>query len=248
MHACGAPPVWLVSSETLNRALWELLSRGLIRRTREGKPGPFRLCALYTFTDLPTVRIDRLGIADSPATTQFASWVPGVSYAPTTKATKLAANPARKNTPLRKPDGNRFENRNVTAPPIGELAVTAAPELGAAISRRNARKPRQLWIPARSPIEGVNVPKIGMLYMSTRGNHSMFRLIGSTPDPADRTARVEVCLMGSRRPDEPPVIFVTKYRGCEMGERSVGVHPDIADDVAAWLRDAAAMCRAWGTE
>ncbi len=28
----------------------------------------------------------------------------------------------------------------------------------------------------------------------------MFRLIGSTPDPADRTARVEVCLMGLTSP------------------------------------------------
>src|SRR5437762_1701576 len=44
------------SSSTLNSALWELLERGLLRRIREGKPGPFRICALYAFTDLPTVR------------------------------------------------------------------------------------------------------------------------------------------------------------------------------------------------
>jgi len=66
--------------------------------------------------------------------------------------------------------------------------------------------------------------------------------IESTVDPTDPTSRSEVCLAVSDRPLEPAVIFVTKYCGREVGERSVGQHPDIADDVAAVLRDAAATC------
>src|SRR5450755_1100629 len=114
------------SSDTLSRALWELLARGLIRRTREGKPGPFRLCGLYAFTDIPSARNDKLEIAGGPATKEFARWVPGTSYAPNGRATKLAANPARKKTPLRKPERYRSAIRNVTAPQIGELTASTA--------------------------------------------------------------------------------------------------------------------------
>jgi len=84
--------------------------------------------------------------------------------------------------------------------------------------------------------------------MFTRGRRPFFELIGSTPDPTDRTARVEVCLTSSHRSDKSAVIFVTKYCGREVGERSIGLHPDLADEVAAWLRDAAARCRVWRSE
>src|SRR5437867_11636545 len=42
------------STQTLHRALPELLERGLIARTRQGKPGPYRVCSLFRFTDLAT--------------------------------------------------------------------------------------------------------------------------------------------------------------------------------------------------
>ncbi|HEV8552522.1 MAG TPA: hypothetical protein VGR65_03920 [Casimicrobiaceae bacterium] len=40
------------------------------------------------------------------------------------------------------------------------------------------------------------------------------------------------------------MIYLTKYRGCQAGERSVGLHPDVANDIAAMLRAAVAMCSA----
>lgn len=80
--------------------------------------------------------------------------------------------------------------------------------------------------------------------MFTRCMGSSFRLIGSVPDPLDRTARIEVCLVGSHRGHQPTVIFVTKYSGCEVEERSVGLHPDMAEEVAAMLREAVTACRA----
>lgn len=76
------------------------------------------------------------------------------------------------------------------------------------------------------------------------GKRSSYHPIGSTPDPADPTARLEVCLVDSHRPGEPSVIYLTKYRGCQAGERSVGLHPDVANDIAAMLRAAVAMCSA----
>jgi hypothetical protein len=71
----------------------------------------------------------------------------------------------------------------------------------------------------------------------------IFHPIGSVLDPADPSTRVEVCLVTSSRTNEPAVIFVTKYSGHEVGERSVGLHPDIVEDVAAMLRDAAAYLK-----
>ncbi len=109
------------SSETLNRALWELLDRGLLRRTREGKPGPLRICALYAFTDLPTDRNDRHGIEGGPATREFLSWVHGNSFAPNSKATKLASNPNKKKSPLLESEQYYSGNRTDTAPKTGEL-------------------------------------------------------------------------------------------------------------------------------
>jgi hypothetical protein len=122
------------SSDTLNRALWELLGRGLIRRTREGKPGPFRLCGLYAFTDIPTGRNDKLDIAGGPATKEFARWVPGMSFAPNTRAAKLAANSASKKTLIRELEGYRSAIRNVTAPQVGESTAFTASRIEAANS------------------------------------------------------------------------------------------------------------------
>ena len=84
--------------------------------------------------------------------------------------------------------------------------------------------------------------------MGTMGTRTTYHPIGSTLDPADPTSRLEVCLVVSRRPLEPDMIYLTKYRGQQVGERSVGLHPDIADDVAAMLRDAASRWRAGQSE
>ena len=79
--------------------------------------------------------------------------------------------------------------------------------------------------------------------MSTRRKRQFFQPIGSTPDPTDETARLEVCLINSGRSGESPVIYLTKYHSREIGERSVGIHPPIAQDIAAMLRDAASRAR-----
>ena len=79
--------------------------------------------------------------------------------------------------------------------------------------------------------------------MSTRHIRHGYYPIGSTPDPADPTARLEVCVFDSGGADESPVIYLSKYRGREVGERSVGLHPAIADDIAAMLRAAVSMAR-----
>jgi len=73
------------------------------------------------------------------------------------------------------------------------------------------------------------------------GTHSTYHPIGSSLDPTDPTARLEVCLVVPYRPLEPALIYVTKYCGHQVGERSVGLHPSVANDVAAMLRAAAAM-------
>jgi hypothetical protein len=44
---------------------------------------------------------------------------------------------------------------------------------------------------------------------------------------------VEVRLMYPHHPSEPPIIYVTKYHGREVGEHSVGLYADIADKIAA---------------
>lgn len=122
------------SSGTLNRALWELLGRGLIRRTREGKPGPLRLCSLYAFADLPTAQNDRLGISGGPPTMEFARWLPGMSCAPNAKAAKLATNPAKKKTPLQESEQYRSENCSVAAPKDGEMRPSPVFKIEPAVS------------------------------------------------------------------------------------------------------------------
>jgi hypothetical protein len=84
--------------------------------------------------------------------------------------------------------------------------------------------------------------------MSTKGKRRDHQPIGSIPDPRDPTARVEVCVVRSHRLDEPAVIFVTKYCGREIGNQSIGLHLDTADQIATLLRDAAATCRTWQSE
>ena len=127
------------SSETLNRALWELLRRGLLRRTREGKPGPLRLCALFAFTDLPTNANDKLGIAKAGPSMEFAEWVPGSSFAPESRAKKLARNPNKK-SPLRISERQHFDNRKVTATKSGELEESTATKVETVIPGSNGRK------------------------------------------------------------------------------------------------------------
>jgi hypothetical protein len=102
--------------------------------------------------------------------------------------------------------------------------------------------------PTRRACTSIDLPSLCRSKVTTPTSPATAKTIGSMLDPADPTSRPEVCLVVSHRPLEPDVIYLTKYRGQQVGERSVGLHPDIADDVAAMLRDAAAMCRAWRSE
>jgi hypothetical protein len=128
------------SSETLSRALWELLQRGLLRRTREGKPGPLRLCALFAFTDLPISSNDKLGLKGAGPSMEFASWVPGESFAPGSKAKKLARNTSKKKPPVRNSEQQRFDNRNVTATRNGELEQCTATKTETVNARSDDRE------------------------------------------------------------------------------------------------------------
>jgi hypothetical protein len=103
--------------------------------------------------------------------------------------------------------------------------------------------PRQCWIPSRLCTEQLNCSEIELLYILTMGTRPTYHPIGSTLDPGDPTARLEVCVVTSHRQGKPPVIYVTKYCGHTVGERSVGLHPDVALDIAAMLRAAVSMCR-----
>ena len=106
-----------------------------------------------------------------------------------------------------------------------------------------AGTPRQYWIPSRLFTEQLNDSKIELLIIFTMGIGPDCHVIGSILDPEDQTSRLEVCLVVSHRAGEPDVVYLTKYRGQQVGERSVGLHPDIADDVAAMLRAAASLAR-----
>ena len=111
-----------------------------------------------------------------------------------------------------------------------------------------ARKPHQHWLPRRLLTERINASEIELLIIFTIGMGHTSQVIGSILDPVDPTSRLEVCLVVSHRAEEPDVVYLTKYRGQQVGERSVGLHPDIADDVAAMLRDAASRWRAGQSE
>lgn len=65
------------SQGTLYRALPVLLERGLIARTRKGKPGPYRVCSLFRFTDLSTMPNEALFVEGKPATWDFLNWKRG---------------------------------------------------------------------------------------------------------------------------------------------------------------------------
>jgi hypothetical protein len=101
----------------------------------------------------------------------------------------------------------------------------------------------QYWLPSRSCTERRNASEIEPLYIFTMGMRPTYHPIGSIRDPADPTARLEVCLVRPHRLMETPIIYLTKYCGQQVGERSVGLHPDIANDVARMLRAAAALSR-----
>jgi len=97
------------SSDTLNNALRELLTRGLLRRTREGKAGPLRLCSLFAFTDHATNPNDSLGITGAGPSMEFAKWSPGMSFAPESKAKKIARNSRNDKTLVRKSNRHQFD-------------------------------------------------------------------------------------------------------------------------------------------
>jgi len=62
------------SPDTLHRALKQLLARGLIDRTRHGKPGPGRVCSLFRFTDVATPKNEDKFIEGRLATLDFTKW------------------------------------------------------------------------------------------------------------------------------------------------------------------------------
>lgn len=115
------------STETLQRAIVELLGRGLIDRTRHGKPGPARICSLYRFTDLPTPKDDRRMINGRPATLEFRNWHPKKSGASEIEATLL-----------RKSGRYRFENRSVAASAASKSEAQKKPSI--------ARKPAPVLV------------------------------------------------------------------------------------------------------
>ena len=90
------------SPETLYRALNELLERGLIDRTRLGKPGPGRVCSLFRFTDLPTPNNEAKFVDGKQATSEFIRW-----SQPKIRATETEA------APIRKSKRCRYGNRSV---------------------------------------------------------------------------------------------------------------------------------------
>jgi hypothetical protein len=77
------------SPETLHRALNELLARGLIDRTRLGKPGPGHVCSLFRFTDLATEKNEAKFVEGKPATNEFSEWSERKIRATETEATPI---------------------------------------------------------------------------------------------------------------------------------------------------------------
>jgi len=73
------------SPPTLHRALRQLLARGLIDRTRQGKPGPARICSLFRFTDLATPKDEGRFIEARPSTHEYSRWEPDVKKIRATK-------------------------------------------------------------------------------------------------------------------------------------------------------------------
>lgn len=100
---------------TLADAIWENLERGLIVRTREGKPGPAQICNLYAFTDVDIVRNDAKFVAGARPTRLYLQWQPGTSFAPPRLNKRI---PRKRDTEtvlplIRKPKRSQYENRSV---------------------------------------------------------------------------------------------------------------------------------------
>jgi hypothetical protein len=95
------------SPETLYRALRELLARGLMDRTRQGKPGPHRITSLYRFTDLPTAKNEVKFIEGRHATREYLNWKP----ADEKKSVVRKSNPLQ----VRKPNRNEYGDRTIDA-------------------------------------------------------------------------------------------------------------------------------------
>lgn len=130
-----------VSDGTLTKALWTLLDRGLLLRTRQGKPGPFRMCAYYAFADLPIAKDEEHGVRGANPSHEYASWVNGQSFAPESRARKISATCADREKSLpSNPQLNSSEGRNVTAANDGELTDLVAAKTVAAKQRSIQRK------------------------------------------------------------------------------------------------------------
>jgi hypothetical protein len=130
------------SPDTLYRALKELLARGLIDRTRLGKPGPYRICSLFRFTDLATAENEALFIKGKPPTYEFLAWK-GESKREKKRATETVV------VPLRKSKRYNYGNRSVHPPTAtenvarknGEVGRQAAPVLDSgAIGTNDAQR------------------------------------------------------------------------------------------------------------
>ena len=130
-----------VSDGTLTRALWTLLQRGLLLRTREGKPGPFRTCAYYAFADQPIAKDAKHGIRGANPTHEYLSWVEGKSFAPESKARKISSKGAVNGNPrLPKQQLGSSGTRNDTAANDGVFDAIAAARPEAEKTRAKPRK------------------------------------------------------------------------------------------------------------
>jgi hypothetical protein len=110
------------STHTLHRVLPVLLERGLIARTRQGKPGPYRICSLYRFTDLPTAKNEAAFIVGSPATYDFEHWTPSTKRKIRASETEATLLPKR--------ERNKFRNGSVESATDSETEAQKNAEIG----------------------------------------------------------------------------------------------------------------------
>ncbi|MEJ7667702.1 MAG: hypothetical protein WKH97_03005 [Casimicrobiaceae bacterium] len=115
-----------VSVSKLYRALDELLGRGLLDRTRQGRAGPCRIASLYRFTDLPCAKNEAKFIEGRLATHDYQQWKATARQkkirAPETGAALL-------------PKQERCRSRN------GSVHFSTAPETGAQKNGEIGAKP-----------------------------------------------------------------------------------------------------------
>lgn len=107
------------SPDTLHRALKELLGRGLIDRTRHGKPGPGRICSLFRFTDVATPKNEAKFVKGCPPTLEFKNWQPEKFCTTETVATLL-----------RKSKRSRYGIRSVAPSTDTEIVAQKNDEIG----------------------------------------------------------------------------------------------------------------------